>query len=85
LGSGAIVLGVFGGLLGPFFIFTNTQVNALRLKVLNTKWRKVIETPIICFITASVFYFIPMMLGVCIKENKLEDKEYEYYTKAWCS
>ena len=35
---GAIILGVISGLLGPLFIYINTQVNAFRAKIWTTNW-----------------------------------------------
>jgi hypothetical protein len=53
----AIFIGVVGGLMGPFFINVNTRVNMWRARVLKTKWLKVIETVLLCMITATFFYW----------------------------
>ena len=53
--AGAI-LGVFGGLLGSFFIAVNTWANKIRKIVLTKNWYKPIETAAFCFLSATVFY-----------------------------
>ena len=65
LGTGAIVLGVIGGIYGPLFIYCNTKVNQVRKRIIDKDWKKVIETPILCFITASVFFFMPYRRNHC--------------------
>jgi hypothetical protein len=53
---------MLGGLLGAFFIFVNYSVNKLRKKYLNTKFKKVLETVILVFISTSIIFFAPMIL-----------------------
>ena len=57
-----LILGMLGGLLGAFFIFVNYNINKIRKKYLKTGWRKVNETLILVFFTATVIYFAPMLL-----------------------
>jgi chloride channel 7 len=66
IGSGAVVLGIFGGIAGPVFIWANTQVNNLRKVVLDKPWKKVVETPFLCFLTASAFFIVPRFDPHCI-------------------
>lgn len=56
---GAIILGFVSGLLGPLFINVNTRVNKHRNNIYNTKWKKPIDTWLFCFVTASVWYWVP--------------------------
>ena len=55
----SILLGVIGGLMGPFFINVNSRINVYRGKYLKTKWIKVVETMFMAFITASIFFWVP--------------------------
>lgn len=66
-----IMLGVMGGLLGAFFIFVNYTINKYRKKFLITKWQKVLETVTLVALTATVIYFMPMILkDDCLEEEK---------------
>ena len=69
---GAVVLGIFSGLLGSFFISINTKVNAIRAKVWTTKWQKPVDTFLFCFMTASCFYWFPYAYSSCVSRQVLE-------------
>lgn len=56
-----LIIGMLGGLLGAFFIFVNYNVNKIRKRLLDTKWKKVIETLVLVVITSTVIYFAPLM------------------------
>lgn len=62
---GAIILGVLGGMMGALFINVNTRMAYLRKKILVKKWMKPIETFMFCFVTASVFYWVPYFFDRC--------------------
>ena len=62
---GAIVLGIIGGMMGAFFINVNTRMAVLRKKILIKPWMKPIETFMFCFVTASVFYWVPYFFNHC--------------------
>lgn len=53
---GALVLGVFGGLMGAFFIRINNKVNAYRKQLLKQKWMKIAEALLLTVLTVTVFY-----------------------------
>jgi chloride channel 7 len=57
-----LIIGMFGGLLGAFFIFVNYSVNKYRKYILNTKWKKVVEVACIVFITCTIIFFAPMII-----------------------
>ena len=57
-----IILGIFVGLLGSFFIYVNFEINVIRKRFLTTKGRKLIETVFLTAITASVLFFTPKIL-----------------------
>lgn len=80
----AIVIGVIGGLLGPFFINVNTRVNVIRKKLLTKNYIKVIETTFFGFATASVFFMFPYIFGYCenFKSNKATRESHQKL--AWC-
>jgi len=85
LGTGSVVLGIIGGIYGPLFIYCNTQVNKIRKRVLDKNWKKVIETPILCFITASVLFFVPYIRGHCLHKNSLQKTaEDTGLHRVWC-
>ena len=62
---------MLGGLLGAFFIFVNYNVNKLRKKYLDTKWKRVIETLVLVVITSTIIYFAPLIM----KEDCLLEEE----------
>jgi H+/Cl- antiporter ClcA len=59
----SIILGAIGGLLGAGFIFVNQKVGDFRKKVLKTKFLKVLESIILITITATVFFFAPLIFN----------------------
>ena len=52
----AIIIGVFCGLLGAFFINFSIAMGIQRKKYVNTNNKKVIEACFVAFLTASCFY-----------------------------
>ena len=84
----SIGLGIIGGLLGALFISVNTKVNAVRKKLLTTKWIKPIETFMWCFMTATFFFYTPFIFQRCrfFKEDTEEDKVLaESLKEGWCT
>ena len=66
-----IVLGIFGGLLGAFFIYVNAELNLIRKKYLTTNSLKLLETILLTMITATVLFFTPKILSYsCMNENE---------------
>jgi H+/Cl- antiporter ClcA len=59
----SVLIGVLGGLYGPLFININFRVNAWRKKHVTSKWLKVVEAGFFCFLTTSIFYFLPYFKG----------------------
>ena len=57
-----IILGIFGGLLGSFFIYVNFEISVIRKRFLTTKVRKLTETILLTALTASVLFFTPKIL-----------------------
>jgi len=57
----AIVLGLVGGALGAGFICINFRVNGRRKNVCKSKASKVVEAMAFCFVTASVFFWMPAL------------------------
>ena len=53
---GVIFLGIFGGLLGAFFIIVNNRINLLRKKFLVKKHSNIIEAVVIILLTTSTMY-----------------------------
>ena len=74
---GAIILGIIGGCLGPFFINVNTRVNSWRKKLLKHKWMLPLETAFFCFFTATVFFWAPyyIMREDCISKDVLPNSD----------
>jgi chloride channel 7 len=54
-----VILGIFGGLLGAFFIFFNAEMNAIRKKKLDTKFKKIVECCALTALTATVLFLAP--------------------------
>ena len=79
---GAIIIGIFGGLIGPLFINLNTRVNVYRKKYLTTGSIKVIETTLFGFATAGIFFILPYAFGTCVEEKGTMHEEYQ--KEAWC-
>lgn len=76
-----LILGMFGGLLGAFFIFVNYNINKIRKQYLNSKWKRVIEAIILVLLTSTVIFFAPMLLkDDCLAEDdtKLETSYIKY-------
>jgi chloride channel 7 len=97
---GAIILGVVAGILGAFFIGTNTKINELRAKLWTSKWTKPIDTFIFAFSTATAFYWFPYWYRSCVSrrvlqnnlsqeldlslDQVLDSEENQSVFKAWC-
>lgn len=82
--------------MGGFFIAVNFRVNAFRKKILVYEWMKPFETALMCFISSSVFYWIPYLMTnanldqACVPNShqKLppaEQKDHDHrYLRFWC-
>lgn len=72
------MLGIFGGLLGSFFIYVNAELNIIRKRLLKTKWMKVAETLALGTLTATILFFTPKILSKsCMSEDDSSvDAEY---------
>jgi len=65
------MLGIFGGLLGSFFIYVNFELNIIRKKLLTAKWMKVLETVALVALTATVLFFTPRILSKsCMSQDE---------------
>jgi len=62
---GGIIMGVVGGMLGSFFININTRANAYRKRFLKSKWMLPAETFMFCFVTATVWFYVPYSMKNC--------------------
>ena len=76
-----IILGIFGGLLGSFFIYINAEINLMRKKYLTTKALKLAETLALTALTATVLFFTPKLLSsTCIsRAESSADAEHIQY------
>jgi H+/Cl- antiporter ClcA len=59
-------MGLIGGALGALFINVNTRVNAFRKKILTKPWMKPLETALFCFVTTSVWFWLPYYNQSCV-------------------
>mmetsp|Transcript_15680 Transcript_15680/g.24040 ORF Transcript_15680/g.24040 Transcript_15680/m.24040 type:complete len:346 (+) Transcript_15680:770-1807(+) len=77
-----IILGIFGGLLGSFFIYINFELNVIRKRLLKTKALKVFETIALCALTATVLFVVPKILqNSCMSQDESNvDAEHIQYT-----
>ena len=55
---GAFVIGLVGGVMGGLFIRFNNYVNTFRKKILNTKFKKIIEGLVLTTATVSVMFCV---------------------------
>jgi H+/Cl- antiporter ClcA len=65
----AIVIGVLGGIIGALFIRVNNRINYFRKKILNQKWKKVLETVILIILTVSAFW-LAAALRQCVPDDE---------------
>ena len=59
----------------------------IRKKILVRKWMKPIETFLFCFVTASVFYWIPYFYNNCDKtraSSGIKEQTNEMKYLGWC-
>ena len=68
---GFAILGAIGGCLGSFFCFVNYSLSKIRKRYLTNDVRKFIETSVIVFVTATLFFWAPYW----IKEDCLSVKD----------
>ena len=61
----SLFIGVLGGLYGPLFINVNFRINAWRKNNITSKIGKVLEACFFCFLTATIFYFVPYIMRDC--------------------
>ena len=55
----AVIMGIFGGLCGAFFINVNTRLNYIRRPNLTTKVKKTVECTLFTFVTANFIFWAP--------------------------
>ena len=53
----SIITGVVCGILGAFFVWTNSHMGALRKKLITKEWMRPLETAFFAFATTTVFYW----------------------------
>lgn len=76
-----ILLGIFGGLLGSFFIYVNFELNLIRKKYLDSKPKKVLETILLCALTATVLFYTPKILSrscMSTDESSVDTRHLQY-------
>jgi chloride channel 7 len=74
----ALILGIVSGCLGAGFIDVNSRLGILRKKYIDTKVKKICETMLFSFITASLFFWISASAPTCLV-NDTEGGFDEYY------
>eukprot|EP01060_Flectonema_neradi_P000184 TRINITY_DN1012_c0_g4_i1.p1 TRINITY_DN1012_c0_g4~~TRINITY_DN1012_c0_g4_i1.p1 ORF type:complete len:857 (+),score=87.79 TRINITY_DN1012_c0_g4_i1:57-2573(+) len=77
----SILIGALGGIFGGVFTLANVTVNRWRLKVVNTKTRKMIEPVILAVLFATVTLLLPL-LDNC-QEIMQSSKDNGPTTKTW--
>lgn len=65
----AIVLGIIGGAAGALFLEVNFKINEIRKSMLTKQWHKPLETAMMVFISASVFFMVPYLMMKANKNN----------------
>ena len=53
---GALLIGIFGGLLGAFFIIINNKINLLRQRYFVKKYTNIVEAVVIILLTTTAMY-----------------------------
>ncbi|XP_065220232.1 H(+)/Cl(-) exchange transporter 7-like isoform X2 [Planococcus citri] len=76
-------VGVIGGLIGAFFVFIQLKVSVFRMRYVNTKLLKIIDTIVISFLTAALGIFSMYSLRSC---NEIIPQVYEphFTLKMFC-
>ena len=73
----AVLLGIITGLMGALFVDVQARLGMLRKKYINSNWKKVTETCMFAFATASVFYLVAAFASInCPDEAPNSDREY---------
>ena len=75
----AIFLGVVCGLLGALFIYVSIALSMLRKQHVNTSLKKVLESVLFAFVTASVFFGVVLLRSNdCRLIDTAEGETYEF-------
>lgn len=65
-----LIMGVFGGILGSFFVSTNYFMGKMRKKYLTSRFKKFLETMFFVGVTATIIYFAPSFLpNPCLNDQ----------------
>mmetsp|Transcript_7852 Transcript_7852/g.7338 ORF Transcript_7852/g.7338 Transcript_7852/m.7338 type:complete len:123 (-) Transcript_7852:1331-1699(-) len=80
-----ILIGIFGGLLGAYFVSVNNFMGKMRKQYIGTnKIKKVIETLIYTAVTCTVTYFAPSWINDCLNEQNSNFPSPDHYVAYTC-
>ena len=68
-----IISGVICGILGAIFVWGNVAITRCRMKVLDTKIKKVIEAIIVVIITATIIFVLPYTASCIVNDDLPKD------------
>ena len=68
-------MGLITGMMGALFVDIQGRLGKLRKKYIDTNWKKVLETCIFAFATASTFYLVAANSHNCQPKGNV-DREY---------
>jgi chloride channel 7 len=68
----AVIIGIVGGMVGSLFIRVNNMINVYRKKLLNTKFKKILEACILIVITSTAF-FLSSYFRNCLSLEDIND------------
>lgn len=66
------IIGIIGGAIGSIFIRVNNLLNLYRKKVLNTKFKKILEALLLVIMTTTAFY-LSSFFSNCMSKNDEKD------------
>ena len=61
--------------MGAVFVEVNSRLGMLRKKLIDTPWKKILETCVFAFVTASTFYLVAVYAPHCEPKNPDSDRE----------
>lgn len=64
-----IISGIICGILGAIFVWVNVAMTKFRMKVLDTKLKKVIEAIIVVIVTATIIFVLPYAADCIVNDD----------------
>lgn len=62
---GSLIVGAITGFMGGIFVIVNSNLGLVRKKLINTNWKKILETCAFSFMTTTCFYWSAKLFNDC--------------------